>query len=46
MAMATGAVALAVAVEKLAPGGERIVRPIGAGLVLAGSWLLLSAGAG
>ena len=35
-------IALYVAIEKLAPGGDRLARPLGAALILAGLTLLLS----
>ena len=36
-------IALYVAVEKLAPGGDRLAKPMGAALILAGAGLLLRA---
>ena len=36
-------VALLVAVEKLSPGGARVTRPLGIGLLLGGGWMGLGA---
>jgi len=36
-------VAVLVAVEKLSPGGVRVTRPLGVGLLLGGGWMALGA---
>ena len=36
-------IALYVAVEKLAPGGDRLAKPMGAALIIAGAGLMLQA---